>query len=511
MPTFAAVDIGSNSVRLKVAKVVRGRLETLHEDREVTRLGESVFASGALDPQAMALTLRVLRRFHRATQEHAADRVRAVATSALRDAENSRAFLEWVRTATGWKVEIISGLEEGRLIHLGVLANSRIAKNRALLIDLGGGSCELTLSNSGHIVDMVSLPIGAVRLTQTFLRNDPPKRSELQQMRAVIQREVSRIKKRIVDAKPQVTIATSGTPAALSGLYAAKVRGYDESKPHTVPQTAVASSLEVLSKRDLSQRLSLPGIGPRRAEIIIAGAMVFAELMQLCKLRSFRYLPLGLRDGLLAQMMADYNASTAMREQVESERHDALLAAATHYGADLPFAQRIRDLALELFRRLQSVHQLPAQYAGWLEAAAMLHEVGAYINRSGRRRHTYYVISNSEIFGYTPLQRRIIAAIARFVGKSLPSPSNQVMRVLPGIEQINVSKAIAILRLARALDQGRRAAVAELKVRVHQDGRVRLLMTPKASESIELELWAVEQERSYFETVFGRELLAEAC
>ncbi len=148
--------------------------------------------------------------------------------------------------------------------------------------------------------------------------------------------------------------------------------------------------------------------------------MVFAELMQLCKLRSFRYLPLGLRDGLLAQMMADYNGSAIMRERVESERHDALLAAAKHYGADLPFAQRIRDLAMQLFRRLQSVHQLPPQYADWLEAAAMLHEVGAYINRSGRRRHTYYVIAHSEIFGYTPLQRRIIAAIARYVGKSLP-------------------------------------------------------------------------------------------
>ena len=511
MPTFAAVDIGSNSVRLKIAKVVRGRLVTLHEDREVTRLGESVFANGALDPQAMALTLRVLRRFHRSVQANAVDRVRVVATSALRDAGNSRAFLDWVRTATGWKLEVISGLEEGRLIHLGVVANARISKSRALLIDLGGGSCELTLSVSGHIVDMVSLPIGAVRLTQTFLQTDPPKRAELQQMRSVIQREVSRIKKRIIDAKLQAVIATSGTPAALSGLYASKVRGYDESKPHTVPRTAVASLLDDLSRRNLAQRRSLRGIGPRRAEIIIAGTMVFAELMQLCKLRSFRYMPLGLRDGLLAQMMADYNASTAMKEQVESERHDALLAAAKHYGADLPFAQRIRDLSLELFRRLQPVHQLPAEYADWLEAAAMLHEVGAYINRSGRRRHTYYVISNSEIFGYTPLQRRIIAAIARFVGKSLPSPSNQVMRVLPGIEQIHVTKAIALLRLARALDQGRRAAVSQLTVRIHQDGRVRLMLKPKASEGIDLELWAVQQERNYFETVFGRELLAEAC
>ena len=511
MPTFAAVDIGSNSVRLKIAKVVRGRLETLHDDREVTRLGESVFANGSLDPEAMSQTMQVLRRFHRAAQDHATDRVRVVATSALRDARNSRAFREWVRTATGWKVEVISGLEEGRLIHLGMLSNARIANRRALLIDLGGGSCELTLSLSGHIDDMVSLPIGAVRLTQTFMHHDPPKRNELEQMRGFIQREVSRIQKRIKTAKLQITIATSGTPAALSSYYASKMRGYSESKPQTVPQTAVARLLEELTRRNLTQRCSLPGIGPRRAEIIIAGAMVFAELMHLCDLRSFRYLPLGLRDGLLAQMMADYNASAAMRERVQSERQDALLAAARHYGADLVFAQRIRDLTLQLFHRLQPVHQLPPQYADWLEAAAMLHEVGAYINRSGRRRHTYYVIAHSEIFGYTPMQRRIISAIARYLGKSLPSSNDRIIRMLPPADRNDVPKAVALVRLARALDQGRRGALRELHIRIHQDDRVRMMLKPSSPEGIELELWAVEQEKDYFETVFARELLAEAC
>src|SRR5208337_1589608 len=259
MPTFAAVDIGSNSVRLKIAKTNRGRLETLHEDREVTRLGESVFANGALDPQAMSQTLQVLRRFHRAAQDYAADRVRVVATSALRDAKNSRAFLDWVRTATGWKVEVISGLEEGRLIHLGMLSHARIAHSRALLIDLGGGSCELTLSTSGHIDVMVSLPLGAVRLTQTFLRHDPPRQDELEQMRGFIQSEVSRIQKRITAAKPQITIATSGTPAALSSFYSVKFRGYNEGKPQTVPQTAVAGLLQELTRRNLAQRRSLPG------------------------------------------------------------------------------------------------------------------------------------------------------------------------------------------------------------------------------------------------------------
>ncbi len=201
MPTFAAVDIGSNSVRLKIAEVVRGRLQTLHEDREVTRLGEASSPMALSTPQAMSLTIKVLQRFHRAVQTHAADRVRVVATAALRDSRNSRAFLDWVRSATGWKTEIITGLEEGRLIHLGILSNARIANKRALLIDLGGGSCELTLTVSGHIEDMVSLPIGAVRLTQTFLHHDPPKKNELEQMRGFVQREISRIQRRIRDAK----------------------------------------------------------------------------------------------------------------------------------------------------------------------------------------------------------------------------------------------------------------------------------------------------------------------
>ena len=506
MPIFAAVDIGSNSVRLKIAETHRDRLKTVFEDREVTRLGAGVFANGSLEPQAMAYTIQVLQRFLRATQSYAVDRMRVVATSALRDARNRRAFVDWVRTATGWKVEIISGLEEGRLIHLGILSNPGIAKTRALLIDLGGGSCELTLSEQGHIVEMVSLPIGAVRLTKIFLHADPPRKNELEQMRALIQREIARVQARVIEAQVQKVIATSGTAAALSNFYSG--RGDYPSKPAAVPAPALSTIAKDLSKRTLEQRQALRGIGPKRAEIIVAGAMVFSELLEMCELRNFRYLPLGLRDGLLAQMMADYNSKSAMRERVESERQDALIAAGKHYGVDLMFARRIRDLTIELFRRLQPVHQLPAQYVDWLEAAAMLHDVGSYINRSGRRRHTYYVIAHSEIFGYTPVQRLIIAAIARYIGKSLPSPSDRIIRVLPSSDQSRAPKAVALLRLARALDQSRRSAVRDVQIKIAEE-RVSLRLTPSTAEGIDLELWAVEQERAYFREVFGRELLAE--
>src|SRR6266705_5870122 len=190
MPTFAAVDIGSNSVRLKIARLQAGRLHSLHEDREVTRLGEGVFGSGFLTPDSIAETVKVLRRFHRATQQVVTDSVRVVATSALRDARNSQAFLEWVRSATGWRVEIISGMEEARLIHLGLVSSLRVSVSPVLMIDLGGGSCELTISSKNHIRDTISLPLGAVRLTNEFLQHDPPRKSELRRLRGFVEREI---------------------------------------------------------------------------------------------------------------------------------------------------------------------------------------------------------------------------------------------------------------------------------------------------------------------------------
>jgi len=505
MPTFAAVDIGANSVRLKIARLVRQGLKVVHEDREVTRLGESVFRTGALDPQKMEHTIKVLRRFHRASQSHGVDFVRVVATSALRDSRNARAFIDWVRAMTGWRVEVISGLEEGRLIHFGVISGTRIGVSRLLLIDLGGGSCELTLSVGGQIRSMFSLPVGAVRLTQEFLHHDPPRKSELKQLREFIVEELSRIERRIAAARTQVAIGTSGTAAALASVVAARRRGAGSGKPAIVSRRAVHTLAAELQGYSLEQRMALRGIGPRRAEIIVAGAMVFAELMN-HGVSGFRYSPLGLRDGLLAQMAADYGHGAQARRQIESERWNALLAAGKHYRADLGFASRVRDLAILLFAGLKKVHRLPLEYQDWLAAAAMLHEVGSYLNRTGRHRHSYYIISNSDIFGYTVQQRRLIAAIARYMGKSRPAAADRALKPLSVEDRQLVPKAVVLLRLARALDHGRRGAVSGLQVHIEGE-RVILRLKTKRSGA-DLELWALEKEYGYFRTVFGRELLS---
>lgn len=502
MPTFAAVDIGANSVRLKITRLVKRRMEVLHEDREVVRLGASVFSTGLLSPPAMAQTVKVLRRFHKAAVAHGCDQVRVVATSALRDARNGSALVDWVRSALGWRIEVISGLEEGRLIHLGVFSNSRLSVFRVLMVDLGGGSCELTVSEGGHIRQMFSLPLGAVRLTEEFLRHDPPQPQEVDRLREYIAEEINRVAPRVRGAKVERMIATSGTAASL-----AAVSGGGSRSGQKATRAGVEELARNLSQETREQRQSHKGIGPRRSEIIAAGAWVFAELMSRCGIDEYRYSSLGLRDGLLAQMAADFDSGTRQGQQIESDRRDALVAVARRFHADLPFAQHVRELVMELFQGLRRMHGLPSEYEEWLGAAAMLHEIGAYINRNGRHRHTRYLIANSEIFGYTPPQRVLIATIARYMGRSHPEAGNRILKALPGAERGRVVRAVALLRLARALNLGHRSAVQKIAVRL-RGGRVELHLTAHAG--IELELWAVEKERGLFREVFGRELTAVA-
>jgi exopolyphosphatase / guanosine-5'-triphosphate,3'-diphosphate pyrophosphatase len=504
MPTFAAVDIGSNSVRLKIARLQGGRLRPLHEDREVTRLGEGVFGSGFLTPDSMAETVKVLRRFHKATQQIVTDSVRVVATSALRDARNSQAFLEWVRSATGWRVEIISGVEEARLIHLGLVSGSRLDTAPALMIDLGGGSCELTVSLNGHIRDAVSLPLGAVRLTNEFLRHDPPRKGELTRLGGFVRREVNRVVDRIAKAKVKSVIATSGTAASLATVASHLRKGANRQR-QMVSRGEMSKISHRLSRLPISERRKIEGIGPRRAEIIVAGATVYCELLERLRLKGFRYSPLGLRDGILAQMAADYDRSTRSGKQIESERWESILAAVAHYHLDRKHALDVRHSACLLFSALRSVHRLPSEYGEWLSAAAMLYEVGDYINRTGRHRHTNYIISNSEILGYTPQQRRTIAAIARYLGKSLPAVDDAPMKVIDPSERGNVEKAIVLLRLARALNLGRSRAVEQVRVAVRA-AEVIITLVPRRRMGVDLELWAIEKEGAYFREVFGREL-----
>jgi exopolyphosphatase/guanosine-5'-triphosphate,3'-diphosphate pyrophosphatase len=528
MPTFAAIDIGSNSCRLKIARVQSHRLKTLAEDREVTRLGGSVFDTGLISPEAMAATLRALKRFQRSVQAHGVDRIRVVATAAMRDARNSAAFQAWVKAETGWNMEIISGLEEGRLIHLGVTNAEPGAGGRVLLLDLGGGSCELTLSEHKRIRETVSAPLGAVRLTEQFLPTDPPPPDGLARMRQFIARELRRAHRRIQPGRAPLVIATSGTAAALSaacalgtkngkpglrkaGKLAAKAssagdRAEDRAAllAGMVPTRTVRKLAGKLAKMSLPEREAVPGIGPRRAEIIVAGAAVYAEILETFALHGFRYSPLGLRDGILAQMLAEQDARAKEHREFEHERWESVLATARRYGVDLRQAEPVRGHAVQLFRELKAVHELAPEYESWLAAAAMLRDTGKFINHQGHHRHTQYIISSSEIYGYTQLQRTLVSAIARYLGKTRPQPGDRALRNIPSEEHKNVNRAVVLLRLAVALNQDRASDVLRVGTRIYPK---RVYLELRAGRTgAELEQWSLRKEAAYFREVFGREL-----
>jgi exopolyphosphatase/guanosine-5'-triphosphate,3'-diphosphate pyrophosphatase len=539
MPTFAAIDIGSNSCRLKIAKVVAHQLRTVHEDREVTRLGASVFGAGLISPEAMAATLRALKRFQRAVQLHGVDQIRVVATAAMRDARNGAAFQAWVKAETGWNMEIISGLEEARLIHRGVMDVEAGTTGRVMLVDLGGGSCEITLSEHKHIMETVSVPLGAVRLTEEFLQDDPASADGLARMRHLIERELRQARNKIQPGEIALVIATSGTASALFDAIAAQAatvpgkakpasKAPKKSASKTVGkpvQTKVvaqaratrsaimagfAPTREVrklatrIAQMTLPEREAVPGIGPRRAEIIVAGAQVYAELLECFGLPGFRYSAQGLRDGILFQMLAEQDARAAVHREFEHERWESVLATARRYGVDLHHAEPVRAHALQLFKELKSLHQLPPEYEGWLAAAAVLCDTGKFINHQGHYRHTQYIISSSEIYGYTRLQRTLVSAIARYLGKSRPQPGDRALRNIPPEEHQNVSKAVVLLRLALALNQDRASDVLRVKVKVYPK-RVYLELQPGRTGA-ELEMWSLRKEADYFFEVFGREL-----
>lgn len=313
-----------------------------------------------------------------------------------------------------------------------------------------------------------------------------------------------------------MVIATSGTAAALAEACAAVQAKSSKSKAARksvrngaaafAPTALVRKLASKLSRMSLPDREAVPGIGPRRAEIITAGAQVFAELLESYDLPGFRYSPLGLRDGILAQMLAAQDQGAAAHKQFEIERWESVVATAQRYGVDMLQAEPVRSHAVQLYRELVFLHRLPPEYETYLAAAAVLRDTGKFINHQGHHRHTQYIISMSEIYGYSQVQRTIVSAIARYLGKSRPQPNDRALRNIPPEEHKQIERAVVLLRLALALNQDRASDVLKVAAKVYPK-RVYLEVEPGRTGA-ELELWSLRKEADYFREVFGRELFA---
>ena len=377
----------------------------------------------------------------------------------------------------------------------------------------------MTLSDHANIKEMVSLPLGAVRLQQEFLRSDPPAKTDIARLKQYIDRELRRAERKLGVPRVSLVIATSGTAAALAEAGEALATKLPVRK--TVPKRFVrvrpelATTSEVrrladrLVKMNNGQRAAVPGIGPKRSEIIIGGALVYANLLERLELKGFRYSPLGLRDGILAQMLAEVDLRASVHKKIESERWAGVLAVCKRYGVDQRKAEPVRQHVVELFDAMEHVHGLPAEYRLWIQSAAMMQDVGKFMNHQGHHRHTQYIVANSEIFGFSPEQRAILSAITRYMGKSRPDAMDRVMRGIPLEQHAHVVRSVVLLRLALALNQDRASAVVRMRTHVYPK-RVVIELVPGRGGA-ELEAWSLKKEAAYFREVLRRDLVVEVA
>ena len=502
MPRYAAIDIGSNSARLLVAEVhTGGKVERLAEDREVTRLGASVFNTGAVSAEAMDFVCTVLARMAVTYQRFDVDAIRVVATAAVRDANNQQEFLTRASLAAGAPVEIISGQEEARLIFLGVQSRWPHPKQRVLVVDIGGGSAEIILSEDGRLKESWSKPLGAVRLTGVFLRNDPPTALEIRQMHEFVEEKLSPAIPRLRRLKFDRAIATSSTAAAMicavNRIPRAR-RDEGDRLRATLPQ--VRKLYAHLCAQDTKARSKTPGIGPRRAEIIVPGVAVLLECMQRFGLPSFHFSAAGVRDGIIADLAARRVGSE--RSQLTAESRGAVERVAAKYAVPPRHWRQVATVCRSLFETLAPLHRLPPDWGKLLEAGAILYEIGLFVGDTGHHKHSQYLVASSGVPGFTDRERLLVSQLCRYHRKSMPGPRHPDFLALPAEDRRGLLSLIPLLRIADACDLSKEQRVEAIACQLTTDTVTLQLRGAK----IDLELWAVERVSEVFETVYGRSL-----
>jgi exopolyphosphatase / guanosine-5'-triphosphate,3'-diphosphate pyrophosphatase len=506
MARYAAVDIGSNSIRMQAAEVVPGQPpKILGDARDVTRLGESVFRSGLVSPEAMEFSCGVLARMAEIYSKFNVVGVRAVATSAVRDARNQTEFIARASAALHTPVEIISGQEEARLIHLGVQSRWPHPNQRILIIDVGGGSAEVIYSDRGTMVEAFSKQVGAVRLSEVFLKNDPPSALDLHRMHDFIAEKLSPALRRLRELQVDRAIGTSATAAALaSAIHRIPRDKRDAADRLRAPTTEIRKLFAKLAERDLAGRRKMTGIGPRRAEVIVPGVALILQVLDELRLPAIHYSAAGVRDGLIA----DLAQRGLGREytQMSRDQRRTVEEMAKRYGVSLKHARKVAGMAQALFNSLHPIHRLAPGYGKLLEAAAYLHDIGHYVSDTRHHKHSYYLVANSDMPGFTDREREIVANLCRYHRKAPPAAVHGNYQSLKPEEQHAVVYLMPLLRLADGLDRSHEQRVENVSCHL-RNGQVHLQL--QSSSDIDLEQWAGESTAGLFQSIYSKRLVVE--
>ena len=497
---IAAIDIGSNSIRQIVADVSpTGAIRVVDEMKAAPRLGAGIHETGELAEPAMRAALEALSRMVTLARQLGASRVVAVATSAVRDAANGHAFLDLVHEETGLRTKLLVGEEEARLAFLSALAHFDLGAGRAVVMDIGGGSLELALSADGLLERLLSFPLGALRLTDEFLRPDPRRRK----VRALRQHVRDALRDEIAprDWYGAQVIGSGGTFTNLAGMHLARQGVLTARTLHgtPVPRTDLEHLLDALQDLSPEERQTLPGLNPARADIIVAGLAVAAEVMALFESRDLLVSAYGIREGLLldtAHVTPAVADPGAARERSVRE-----LAERSHY--EEPHARSVQRLALQLFDALGTRLGCAPDDRQTLADAALLHDVGYHINYRAHHKHSYHLILHASLLGVPPAEQVAIANVARYHRGAPPRRKHRNFGQLDRSQRDRIARLAALLRVADGMDRGHVGAVADVKVR-WLERAIRITPVPAdGATSLRLELWGAARKSGLLAEIAG--------
>jgi exopolyphosphatase/guanosine-5'-triphosphate,3'-diphosphate pyrophosphatase len=506
---LAAIDIGTNSLHMIVVQVQADlSFEVIDREKQMVRLGAGGLDGRALTPDAMNLALQVLSKFSRLAQSHQVDHIIAGATSAVREAENGGEFLNAIASQTGIRARVLSGTEEARLIHLAAAYGLGLSGEVAVVVDIGGGSVEIT-RGTGPTVDVGrSFKIGVIRLTERFVKSDPISSRDERKLVRYIEGELDAYLDKITRAGFDRVVGTSGTILSL-GAIAAVERERAPAGPlrnRRVSAKQLRRTRKQLTSLSLEKRLQVPGLDPRRADLAVAGAILLDTIVRRLAADEISLCDLSLREGLILDYIAKHRKEIAQADLYPDVRRRSVveLAQRCNYWPD--HAHHIAKLATLLFDRTRGIHGLTDREREWLEYAAILHDTGVHISYEQHHKHSYYLISNGDLRGFEPYEVEMIALIARYHRRATPQRRHQGFGDLRRRRRRIVRTLAAMLRLAENLDRSHAQIIGG--VDFHDRGDDALLQM-RTSGDAELELWAAQRHAAPFERVIGKPLRIE--
>jgi exopolyphosphatase/guanosine-5'-triphosphate,3'-diphosphate pyrophosphatase len=507
---IAAIDIGTNSVHMIVVRVRPDfSFEIIDREKEMVRLGAGGLDGRKLTHEAMTAALAALSKFERLASSHQVDAVLAAATSATREAENGGEFLKAIERQTGIRPRIITGTDEARLIHMAAVYGVDTPKP-AVVIDIGGGSVEITLGSGQSVTYARSFKIGVIRLTERFVTSDPLSGRDERRLVEHIGQQVDRYVSHMVEAGFDRVIGTSGTILSLGSVATAldKDQVPTELRNLRVPAKSIKRVRKLVTRLELEKRLRVPGLDPRRADLVVAGSVLLDTLLRKLGTDEITLCDLALREGLVLDYIHEHRSEIARVDRYPDVRRRSTIELAERCNWEQAHSRQVARLALRMFDDTQSLHGLGDREKEWLEYAALLHDVGNHISYERHHRHSYYLIKNGDLRGFEPEEIEVIALVARYHRRAEPKRSHQGYRDLDQPLRRTVRVLSALLRLAEALDRSQNTIVRDLSIRERGDSELALQL--EAAGDGELEVWAANRQVDSLEGVLHRQIRIEA-